>query len=270
MTHLAEKRTTLLAIAMTMLLFILILMRWYSMHNMPSIQPVIPTLTSLKSSAVMAPIIQEAANSVIQSRPLFWQTRAPYVAPPPRQPKPKPFRAVKLGVDSFDKVKLSGMYTVGGETVLIVVGTEGSQRVRMGDDLAGWRFDSMTAEGAIFTQASEQRTLVMQKPTPPTKEELEKQAADIQARAERRALKAEVRGSSEQLKVETRADLEQLKAALEGVVAVEEAMPVAGSQTAPPKPQVIGKPAENDATVSFESISQRWKERSAATAKPAQ
>ncbi len=268
MTHLAEKRTMMLAIGMTVLLFALILMRWQSARSAPPIQPVVPALSSLKSSSVLAPVITAEAGSVIQSRPVFWQTRAPYVAPPPRKPPPKPFRAVKLGVDSFDQVKLSGTYSVSGQTVLIVVGSEGSQRVRVGDDLAGWTFKSMAAGGAVFTQDGEQRTLVMQKPTPPTKAELEKQSAEIQARLERRALKAAASTTT----AET--DLEQLKADLEGLIAADAVLPADAAQRMPATGEPVAttpKAArdEGGGAISFESISQRWEERGA-PAKPTQ
>ena len=132
---------------------------------------------------------QERTSDDMLNRPVFWQTRALYVPPPPRTVK-KPGKVIKLGPDLFDNVKLLGVYSVDKQSGLIVAGNQGSQRLKVGDELEGWVFESMNQEGAVFSQDGEQRVLALQKPTPPTKEEMMKSAEDAKTREQKRVSKA--------------------------------------------------------------------------------
>lgn len=256
-----SKWVGILAVVMTLLVLLLVWARWQKEHSRPATVPLSPAAVSMESLALNVPVEQEKGNPDILTRPVFWKERGPYVAPTPRQVRQKP---VKVGPDSFDQVKLLGTYGADGKTSLIVISTEGTQRVMMGDDLAGWIFNSMNAEGAVFSQDGEQRTLVMQKPTPPTKEELAEQAAELKARTEVRISKATnkmVLENKPGILSETEMGLpEQL---------VEPGMEAPSAQAKQPEREVVvpsstsmgdtqPNPEPSGAEITFESI---WEER---------
>ena len=246
-----------LALGMTVLVLLLSFMRWQKSHSTPAILPIVPAASSLESLAVMAPIMNKKGSPDMLERPLFWKARGPYVPLPPSKggPKPKP---PTIGPDVFDQVKLLGTYVVGGKASLIVEGSEGPKRMKEGEELDGWLFESMGEEGAVFSQDGERRILVMQKPMPPTKEELEQQAAEIKARTEKRTAKAVAKLAEESgAKPE-----EQAVSVMPGmpVKAGSMMIPSPGLKGAPSQPSVEEEAAEENLS-DFEKSYRRHKER---------
>lgn len=166
----------LLAIFMTILLLLLVWTRWQRDRNLPFIAVVEPAPTSLQALPIMQPREEKKGSSDMLERPVFWNSRKVYV---PALAPVKPQAKVKLEPDNFDKVTLLGMYGGGNHLGVIVKGVNGSQRVRVGEDIAGWVLESINPEGAGFSQDGKQRILLLQKPLPATKEELLAVQAEI-------------------------------------------------------------------------------------------
>lgn len=160
----------ILAITMTILVLFLAWMRWQRDQNLPPIATVMPASSSLQALMITLPEQARKSNGDMLTRPIFWASRKVYE--PPLRPVKQQIKPRNQGPDSFEKMILLGMYGVGGDAGIIISGEEGSQRLKVGEEIVGWMLDRINAEGAEFSQEGKQRMLMLKSPTPASKAEL--------------------------------------------------------------------------------------------------
>ncbi|WP_456407143.1 hypothetical protein [Thiolapillus sp.] len=108
----------------------------------------------------------------IADRPLFFSKRRPpppYVpAPPGKKPPPKPPR--KMGKPRF---QLSAVIIVGDKKYALIKGgrQKGSRRVRVGDEVDGWKVTRLDADKLVLSNGGETEELLLRnyKPVLPVK-----------------------------------------------------------------------------------------------------
>lgn len=166
----ALKWVGILAITMTILVLLLAWGRWQRDQNLPPIVAVMPASSSLQALMITLPEKARKSNGDMLTRPIFWASRQVYE--PPLKPVKQQIKPSNKGPDSFEKMTLLGMYGAGDDAGIIVSGEEGSQRLKVGEEIVGWVLDRVNAEGAEFSQEGKQRMLMLKSPTPASKAEL--------------------------------------------------------------------------------------------------
>jgi len=124
--------------------------------NLPQPVPLAPAADSLEAVGIIIPNTEPMVESVMIERPLFWKERQPYVVELIEDEKAAP---EVIGPDPFEKIKLVGVYS--GGAILIVDGVK--QRIHIGEELVvGWSLELMSAEGLIFRNGEESKTLKLE------------------------------------------------------------------------------------------------------------
>lgn len=116
-----------------------------------------PTVDSLQVVAIpgLDAVTAEQSNE-IRSRPLLWRERRPVeeveevVASEADDPK------------EFKVIKLVGVFGAGDSAGIIArVDEQGTRRVRLGEDVAGWTLESVENNEVVITAGSRQEKLVL-------------------------------------------------------------------------------------------------------------
>lgn len=85
----------------------------------------------------------------IQSRPLFWSSRRAVAAPAGQEQAANDDAAEKKPGKIRD-VKLTGVFGSGDSAGIIVTTKSGKRRLLVGEELNGWRLESVTPTKAVF------------------------------------------------------------------------------------------------------------------------
>ncbi len=145
----------LMAIGLTAIIFLLLTFLILRNQNQPPVQAIKPAPASLKVAGVKVGVVEVNRSSQVLTRPLFWASRRPSGGLPL---KPEPKR--KKAIDSFDKVRLLGIYNADEGSGLIVSGGKGvSQRLKLGDEIAGWKLMFINEKGGYFERNGQDRVL---------------------------------------------------------------------------------------------------------------
>ncbi len=159
--------------------------RWFNPVTAPELEPasskgagngdIGELLDNMNLAASFPPL---AAYQAISARPLFFSQRRP---PPPYVPekgggrKPGPSR--KTGKP---RIQLSAIVRIGDQVYALVRGgrNKGSRRVRVNDDIDGWKVVSIDADRLVLNSGSETETLLLRnyKPVKPVKQAPKKAA----------------------------------------------------------------------------------------------
>ena len=177
--------------------------RWFNPIAAPDLEPVSSKgagdgdigelLDRMDRTAKFPPL---AAYHVISARPLFFSKRRP---PPPYVPekdggrKPGPSR--KTGKP---RVQLSAIVRVGDQVYALVKGgkNKGNRRVRVNEDIDGWKVVRIDEDRLVLSNGSETETLLLRnyKPVKPVKQ-APKKAAGGAARPGSRNRKKRTQGT---------------------------------------------------------------------------
>ena len=169
-------------------------------------EPLPPAESSLNVAGVFGGDASAALPSDLTTRPLFWYGRKPYE--PPVQVTDESAveeRTVELEID---KVALVGKLGAGKQSGIIVTYAGAAQRLKLDDEIEGWRFVGLTDEGAEFKSAGRTRVLTMDHAAPPVPPKRPKERS-----AQKRGQKAETRANTAERKVQRTKQAESRKSA---------------------------------------------------------
>lgn len=149
-------------------------------------EPHLPAESSLHVAGVAGEDAAQALPDDLTSRPLFWYGRTPY-EPPPQEAEvfEQPQEVLEMEID---EVQLVGILGAGDQSGIIVSHAGASRRLALDDEIEGWRFVGLSAEGAEFTSLGRTRVLTMEHAAPPAP--AKKKSADKAAKSDKKAEKA--------------------------------------------------------------------------------
>ena len=130
-------------------------------------EPIAPAITSLQLEAASAQADgSEERTQDFVSRPLFWPGREAFVVSEKQvaQQEKTPEKAAV-----FPGLKLVGVYSAGPNSGIIVFHKGTRKRLRIGEELDGWSFSMMSADGAVFESGDEVRAMNLEHALPPPK-----------------------------------------------------------------------------------------------------
>jgi len=127
-------------------------------------EPLPPAESSLNIAGVFGDDAGSAQPTDLTARPLFWFGRKRYV--PPVQVADETAVEERVVEVEIDKATLVGKLGAGRESSIIVTYGGASQRLKLNDELEGWRFVGLTDEGAEFKSAGRTRVLTMDHASP--------------------------------------------------------------------------------------------------------
>lgn len=129
--------------------------------------PITPADSALRVEAPGYPAFDEedeAAQDFV-TRPLFWAGREAY-QPPVAEDTPEPVQPARPA-GPIKGLHLLGVYAAGANSGIIVAHEGERKRLRIDDEVAGWTFSMMSADGAIFESGEETRVLQLKHAAPP-------------------------------------------------------------------------------------------------------
>jgi|TARA_R100000005_G_C4996511_1_gene203337 hypothetical protein len=144
-----ERHVELLVLLLGLLLLLQLAFFLLRVLLPPSPEPIEPTAASLTvADRIAGRLLDTRGSAELRERPLFWEGR-----------RPVDDSAVSDGEASTQKasqlkgIRLLGIYG-GGESGGIIVRVEGKQqRLAVGDELRGWKLESMDGSGATLSSA---------------------------------------------------------------------------------------------------------------------
>lgn len=108
--------------------------------------PLLPDVATLAAETLIsATPLPADAVALVAARPLFAPDRRPFAAAAPAAAD-----ADKRATDILDQARLVGVLGSGKASVALLHTTDGSKRLRIGQELHGWRLASIDARGASF------------------------------------------------------------------------------------------------------------------------
>ena len=156
-----ERRVEL--IVLVLLVLLLLQFGWGSYRALfpPIPDPVRPMRDSLQVANVQGlSVVSPEQRAQIRQRPLFWASRAPVVLEPVKPgPDPKEANTAKPG--KIENVKLAGVFGGGDTGGVIVISKGKKRRLAVGEELDGWKLQSVEAFSADFSSGDQQATLAL-------------------------------------------------------------------------------------------------------------
>ncbi len=156
-----ERRVEL--IVLVLLALLLLQFGWGSYRALfpPIPDPVRPMRDSLQVANVQGlSVVSPEQRAQIRQRPLFWASRAPVVLEPVKPgPDPKEANTAKPG--KIENVKLAGVFGGGDTGGVIVISKGKKRRLAVGEELDGWKLQSVEAFSADFSSGDQQATLAL-------------------------------------------------------------------------------------------------------------
>ncbi|MEP5567937.1 MAG: hypothetical protein ABJN62_08890 [Halioglobus sp.] len=156
-----ERRIELIVLALLALL--LLQFGWGSYRAMfpPIPDPVRPMRDSLQVADVLGlSVASPQQRAQIRQRPLFWASRAPLI-PVAVTPKPEPAKTNEIKPGKIENVKLSGVFGSGDTGGVIVISKGKKRRLMVGEELNGWKLQSLEPFSALFSSGAQQATLAL-------------------------------------------------------------------------------------------------------------
>ncbi|MCX2972158.1 hypothetical protein EYC87_00980 [Halieaceae bacterium IMCC8485] len=156
-----ERRVEL--IVLIFLVLLLLQFGWGSYRALfpPIPDPVRPMRDSLQVANVQGlSVVSPEQRAQIRQRPLFWASRAPVVLEPVK-PEPEPKKANTAKPGKIENVKLAGVFGGGDTGGVIVISKGKKRRLAVGEELDGWKLQSVEAFSANFGSGDQQATLAL-------------------------------------------------------------------------------------------------------------
>lgn len=159
----AEQRVRTAALALTALLFAVILwgfLRWWLMDAPDAVKPAASALTVNGLNRTVGEGDNGETGVSMVSSPLFWPGRNPYVPPAgtPEIAEPE----TNGSATAIDNTRLLGVYSAGAVRGAILEHQGQKLRLRMDESVDGWTLAMLSADGAIFESGRESKTLRME------------------------------------------------------------------------------------------------------------
>ena len=156
-----ERRVEL--IVLIFLVLLLLQFGWGSYRALfpPIPDPVRPMRDSLQVANVQGlSVVSPEQRAQIRQRPLFWASRSPVVLEPVK-PEPEPKKANTAKPGKIENVKLAGVFGGGDTGGVIVISKGKKRRLAVGEELNGWKLQSVEAFSANFGSGDQQATLAL-------------------------------------------------------------------------------------------------------------
>ena len=131
-----------------------------NVNKLADLLPLAPATDSLTAVDVIMPKPVVLTKNDLVERPMFWSTRRPYVAPPPKVKTKKKVVKEKKELDPFETIKLIGVYSGGA-----MVQVDGVlQRIHPGETLEGldWSLEVMDKNMVMFILGEEHKILELE------------------------------------------------------------------------------------------------------------
>ena len=127
-------------------------------------EPHLPAASSLNVVGVMGADAGEQLPPDFTARPLFFYGRRPYE--PPEQEEEVVELVEEVPEMEIDEVRLVGVLGAGDQSGIIVSHAGSSRRLKLDDEIEGWRFVGLAEGGAEFTSLGRTRVLTMEHAAP--------------------------------------------------------------------------------------------------------
>ncbi len=102
-------------------------------------------------------VVAPGDSAELRERPLFWEGRRP-IASADTKAQRKPDRAPKL-----KGVRLLGVFGSGDSGGIIALVQNEQQRIRVGEEVAGWTLEQVSADGATLASGADTESLVLER-----------------------------------------------------------------------------------------------------------
>lgn len=163
----AERRVELIALVCLLLLLLQLLWGLFRALLPPEPLPVLPTAESMQVAAIAGGgVLDPEAREDIVQRPLFWASREPLGA----EPVKKSTAAEAAKKNSAEKkpetlkgVKLVGVFGAGDDAGIIVLSKGKKHRLTLGEELDGWKLNSVEPGKADFIAGARTAQLELQR-----------------------------------------------------------------------------------------------------------
>lgn len=154
-----ERRVELVAVLLTLLLILQVVIGASSLAIMSTPEEVLPTADSLEVIQSLGPEAVSAQQSnEIRNRPLLWPERRPVEA------IVEVAETQKAGQQSLKGVKLLGVFGEGDSVGIIVLVKDKTSRIRLGEEVTGWKLESVASYEAVFTSGTGQKKVTLPQP----------------------------------------------------------------------------------------------------------
>ena len=154
-----ERRIELVVLLLFLLLLLQIAYGATRLAILAPPEPILPARDSLQvMSSIPLDVLTAEQRMEIRNRPLLWPGRRPVedVVPLPEPVADQPKRL------EFKDIKLRGVFGV-GESVGIIALVKGKpQRIWLGQEVNGWRLESVENQEAVFVAGSQREQIVLQ------------------------------------------------------------------------------------------------------------
>ncbi|MAT91727.1 MAG: hypothetical protein CME59_03930 [Halioglobus sp.] len=161
-----ESRLRKVALALSAVLLLQLLWSGARLLLFADPEPIAPADSALRVDPLgYPPVDEEGAAPDFVTRPLFWSGREAY-RPPVAEAAPEPVQAAAPR-GPIKGLRLLGVYAAGANSGIIVAHAGERKRLRIDDEVAGWTFSMMSADGAIFESGEETRVLQLEHAVPP-------------------------------------------------------------------------------------------------------
>lgn len=161
---LAERRLELVVVVLVAVLLLQIILGLAFALLRSGPERLLPAADSLRVAELqLFDPLSDDQSAAIVTRPLFWESRRPLdtvvAASPAQNDKPKT-------VGELKGVKLVGVFGGGDSGGAIVLLKGQKQRVLVGQDVEGWRLDSVAADRAVFVNGAARDEKMLATATP--------------------------------------------------------------------------------------------------------
>jgi hypothetical protein len=153
----AERRVELVVVVLALFLLLQLVHGFSRLAIISTPEAVAPTADSLRVIASLGQdTVAPEQNDEIRSRPLLWPGRRP--ATPTTVDAAAPARAKQ---QELNEIKLLGVFGAGETIGIIARVKDRTQRIRLGEEVAGWKLKSVEESGAVFAAGSRQKTIML-------------------------------------------------------------------------------------------------------------
>ncbi|MBA6414273.1 hypothetical protein H2508_14250 [Parahaliea sp. F7430] len=157
----SERRVELLTLAFIAVLVVQVIVLMLKAFTTPSVEPILPAEDSLAVGALSGlQGISQEQSAELRARPMFWQSRRPYEAPPPEVKAPQ---EEKKAAAELKGVKLLGVFGSGDNAGVIALVKGKRQRVLQGGDLSGWTLREVSPKEVTLVNGARREILALER-----------------------------------------------------------------------------------------------------------
>jgi hypothetical protein len=152
-----ERRIELIVVLLALLLILQLVHGAFRLAIISIPEAVAPTADSMHVViSIGQGIVTPELNNEIRSRPLLWPARRP--GSPVSVDATAPAIAKQ---HELNEIKLLGVFGAGDTVGIIARVKDKTQRIRLGEVVAGWTLKAVEKTGAVFAAGSRQKTLML-------------------------------------------------------------------------------------------------------------